>query len=346
MKRYALILAMCLAAGCGTAPPPPSGTTGPLVPSPAATSAPADSTGSAGPGASPAVLVPQATLPATPVIALAPATDGHAWFLGRGSPGGVGSLSASGIAHRAPTGPAPVAVAGAKDVFVVEGRSDTGAASARSEVLERLDPATLAVVSSVRLPELVTGIATVGDSVWLIATDGTVTAYEATTLTPTFTAHLDGVGPASISATADTVWAAIGKVTDAGVGQYAIACFDAASHARTDMVVAGDGVSPVIAAGGRRAWLAYPDGDVADRLAVSDGGDFVAIGQTAAPAGMVIVGDRVWSASIDGAVETMDGSSGAVLGSYTGAGGGTAITAADGSVFVGLGRDVVIFAAP
>jgi hypothetical protein len=346
MKRRALlIISVWMAAGCGSTPPVvPSGGTDAATP---ALVSPSAVPSTAATASSTATLVVQSRLPSMPVIGLAPATDGRAWFIGRGSPGEVGLLSPSGVVKRAPAGPAPVAVAAADGgVFVVEGRPDTGPANqARSDVLERLDPETMKVVATVRLPELVTAITAVPGSVWAIATDGTVTAYDAKTLAVVFTAHLAGAGAGSIASTGDNVWAAIGRVTDAGVGQYAVARFDAASRERTDMVVSGDGVSPLVVAAGGRAWLAYADGDVVDRLAVSDGGDFVPIGQVAAPAGMVVIGETLWSAAIDGTVQMIDASSGVVLAVHPAAeGGGTAITSA-GLVFVGLGDDVLVFPA-
>jgi hypothetical protein len=259
-------------------------------------------------------IVTKAVVPVPRVVALAPTVDG-AWFVAAGNPPTVGLLSATGVAQVSAAGPAPVAlVASANDVFLVEGEPDTGPANGlRTNVLERLDAASLRVRATVPLKELTTAVTHTDGLVWTIGTQGTVVAYDDRTLTTRWTGHLDGRGPAAITAGDNAVWATIGKVGEgAGDGQYFVARIGLLNdHPVQTTIVPGDGVGPVIAADAN-AWLAAADYPVFDWLyPIDNHGNAGNPTHIPSPAGMDADEGRLWWVGVDGSAGAIDQATGA-----------------------------------
>lgn len=309
----------------------------------------ASSSATTSPAALPAI-VTEAELPIAGVISLAPTVEG-AWFVATGEPATVGLLSAAGIVRASAAGPAPVAVlASGSDVFLVEGEPDTGPANGpRTNVLERLDAATLEVRASVTLKELTTAATYTNGVVWTIGTEGDVTAYEDRTLAPVWTSHLDGRGPAAITAGTDAVWATIGKVGEGSDhGQYLVARIGLQDdHPIQTTILPGDGVGPLIAAGAT-AWLAAADYPVFDRLYLIDShGNARAQADINTPAGMAVDAGRLWWVGVDGSAGAIDEATGArtpqlILPS----GSGAAIAVDRTTAYVAAGDRVFVLSLP
>jgi len=295
-------------------------------------------------------LVTETQLSIAGVIALAPAADG-AWFVSTGDPATVGLLSVTGIAHASAAGPAPVAVvASGNDVFLIEGEPDTGPTNGpRTNVLERLDAATLEVRSSVPLKHLTTAATHSDGVVWTIGTQGDVTAYEDRTLAPVWTTRLDGRGPAAITAGTGAVWAAIGKVGEGSDhGQYLVARIGLQDdHRIQTTIVPGDGVGPLIAAGAT-AWLAAADYPVFDRLySIGSDGKIGAPADIPTPAGMAVDAGRLWWVGVDGSTGAIDEATGARTPQLTLPGGSGAAIAVDGATaYVAAGDQVFVLSLP
>ena len=290
-------------------------------------------------------LLVKATLPIRNVVALAPAA-GAAWFITTGSPGTVGLLAPSGVARARPAGPAPVAVVGAgQDIFVVEGSPDSGETSeARTNVLERIDAASLNVVGRVSLTESTTAVAHTSGLVWTMSTQGTVTAYEDQALVPRWTGHVKGIGSASISAGSNEVWGAIGSVGESGDGHYVVAQIDLPDgHAMRTTVVPGDGVAPMIAAG-TGTWLAIADYPIFDRLYRLNANGVVGTPTyIPSPAGMASAAGRLWWVSASGSVGAVDEKTGAASPEIRLPGGsGVAIAVDNSTAYAAVGDHVFV----
>ena len=228
----ALVLGLAVAACTTPTPSEPALTTAPATAAVSPSSAVSPPPSGAGPSASPEA----SDMPALPplalereiavagVFALAPAQDGGAWFVAPGSPGAVGLLGPAGVVRSADTGPVPFDVAAAGDsVYVLEGMPDTGGTGVpRTQCLERLDAATLAVEATVDLPHLAMEIVHTDGLVWTIGVRGTVTAHDDRDLAEVWSGKLDGGGPASIAATSDAVWAAIGNLDEGVVPHFVL----------------------------------------------------------------------------------------------------------------------------
>lgn len=302
VRHVVVLVALLVAASCGT--PVPSVT--PIDSAAATPATPTHPSATAGASSSPASELPLLAtideLPVTNVLALAPASEG-AWFTRLGE---VGLVSQTRVVRRAQAGPLPVAIAGADDaLFVVEGFPEGSSRNdPRVSELERIDPSTLKVVRHTPLRHLVTDLAYTGGLAWTIDTDGTVTAFDATTLKAVWTSSLQGSGPAKLAIDADgAIWAAIGNVE---ASTFNVARIDVATHARTDAQVHGSGTFAKLAAGSA-AWIAVPDDPVYDWLyRISPDGSVSQPVYAASPADLAVADDRLWIIGSEGSITVLD----------------------------------------
>ena len=332
MLAAALVMVSCAA--------PPAPTT-PL----ASPSEPARPSRSPAPSVSLPTIVTNAELPVPHVVGLAPTIDG-AWFLAAGNTPTVGLLSAVGLARAAPAGPMPVAItASASDVFLIEGAPDAGPVGLpRTDVLERLDAATLDVVAAAPLTETTTAVTHTDGVVWTIATDGTVVARDDRSLATIWTGRLDGHGPATITSGSDAVWVAIGEVAeDAEKGRYVVARIGLTDdHPVLVTTVDGDGVGPILAADAG-AWLAVADYPVFDWLYPIDASVHPADPTLLpAPAGMAVGAGRLWWVGVDGSVGAIDEATRARTPELVLSGSGAAIAVDRTTAYVAAGDKVFV----
>jgi hypothetical protein len=251
-------------------------------------------------------------------------------------------LTRDAIVTDVAAGPAPTAIAASTNaVFVAEGEPDTGPpGQPRTQVLERLDPTSLAVERSVAAPSVVDVTLTPG-LVWTVTTSGLVVAYDDTALAKRWSFQLDGRGRASVSADSNQVWAVIGSIDDAGSGHYVVGRIDAATGVAMEPIeVPGDGVGPTIIAG-RPAWLAIADDPIHDRLyAMNLDGSLHEVGSIPPPAGMSRDDQAIWSLGVDGSITIFDASSGERITSGAARSSGAALAVSGDAAYLAIGDQV------
>lgn len=150
------------------------------------------------------------------LIALAPAGDGVWYIRGREGDAIVGHATATASTLEAPAGPAPVSLAAAAEgVLLLEGAPTLQGFTERVNVLELLDPATLAVKASVSVPGVPTGLAAEDASIWVVTAEGVVYRYAERSLHLVATVRTQGRGPGRVVVALGAVWI-INTGADAG----------------------------------------------------------------------------------------------------------------------------------
>jgi hypothetical protein len=237
----------------------------------------------------------------------------------------------------ADTGPLPIGITSSDDsVFVLEGTPDgPPAETARTDVLERLDPASLRVVAHVHVADPYT-LTVAGGLVWTLSVTGEVVARDPRSLKEVWRRSIGGTGAGSITVSPNAIWTAIGGASGEPHPGYVVSRIGLAEGRAVDQVVVpGNGTWPLLASGAR-TWVAVADDEVLDWLyqVLPD----ESLGEpTYVPRPKVLGAGlgRVWWASMDGQFGSIDELSGLSSPELTLPDDGTlALAISDGAIWV------------
>lgn len=243
MRALPLLLAAVLMVAACSEPSPPMPT------GPAATGSPSSTTSaSAIPEPTPAARIDATHQIGATSIAVA---NDAVWYLRIEPSGGiVGRLDVTtGQILERPAGPAPVAIAASDGVVVIlEGMPDPPSDSPRTNVVERLDAATLEPVAEAALPALPTSVAIAGSTILVAGIRGTLGAYATDGLAERWTATVPGRGPTAVAADAASAWVLVGDVEG---GRYLLRSVDVATGGIGEPVeIEGSGSDGLLAVSG------------------------------------------------------------------------------------------------
>jgi hypothetical protein len=199
-------------------------------------------------------------VPLSDVFALEPTVNG-VWYL-RGEEGRarVGRADVNGSLLETDAGVAPVAIAATPNaVFVLEGSPTLAGSEARTNVLERLDPATLQVVASTQVEGLGTDLVVADGRAWVATTNGKVSVFDAANLVKEGETQLEGKGPSSLAWSAGFVWVLNDRIGGDGSTELLLHRVDSAmtstSVAMTKSVAMTNAGLPGVLMTGTRVWV-------------------------------------------------------------------------------------------
>lgn len=269
---------------------------------------------------------------------LAPAPDG-VWYLRIDGAGGhVGLASTDGSVREATTGPTPAAIASAgASLYVVEGTSENGNAD-RTNVLERLDPTTLVVMATVPISSP-TDVVVDGGTVWAATTRGTVEVL-GPDLVSIATIEVGGSGPAQAIAVDRRVWVLNGRADPPAHLVHVIA---EADRSVTTIELPGGGSFGALTSAVNTVYAGTLGGGPGLGHLVGINPDLSerTLATIPAPAGLAVLGDRIWWVGVDGRVGAVDRASGAVGRSIATGATGACLTAS-GEVLWVCADDLVV----
>lgn len=221
----------------------------------------------------------------------------------------VGHASSDGSRREVPAGPAAVALAATPEaLFILEGIPTFQPNRARTHVLERVDPSALTVINDVRTRGLTTDLAVDGDSIWVVATNGVLTTYDAGSLTVRDERQLEGGGAARVVVSREALWVLNSTVSDDGATVLLLHRLDRASLGDEQIITIPDAISDADLALGDRVWVG------AGRADASGQGKLYAFGldgsaydpvTIARPVALSAGARWLWVASGDGSVEAV-----------------------------------------
>jgi len=197
-----------LVAACAAPTPSPV-----MTPTVVPTAVPSATGRTTQPASPPGIVI--AHLPIPGLLGLAPAPAG-VWYVRSEATGGwVGRASTTSSLQESKAGPAPVAVvASAEALYVLEGQPMVSSERARTNVIERLDQATLKVVASSPVSGLGTDLVMAGGRVWVVTAEGHLYAYRERDLALTGDVQLGGGGDARVAASEGYVCVLDGLVSE------------------------------------------------------------------------------------------------------------------------------------